>query len=88
MKTFSQFLYEASATQQRLNDLRDQRDQNRQQNAARYAAKRQEALKRMQQIDPSDEANKATKERDAAAAQKAAILNQIKQHAEAEKQNL
>ena len=37
MKTFSQFLYEASATQQGLSDQR-------QQNAARYAAKRQEAL--------------------------------------------
>ena len=47
MKTFSQFLYEASATQQRLNDLRDQ---NRQQNAARYAAKRKAASEIMQQI--------------------------------------
>ena len=87
MKTFSQFLYEASATQQRLNDLRDQRDQNRQQNAARYAAKRQEALERMQQIDTSNVANEATKKRADDAAQKAAIRTQIQQH-EAEKQNL
>jgi len=87
MKTFSQFLYEAFATQQRLDDLRDQRDQNRQQNAARYAAKRQEALKRMQQIDPSDAANRAAEDRAAAAAQKEAIQQQIEKH-EAEKQNL
>lgn len=87
MKTFSQFLYEVSVTQQRLSDLRDQRDQNRQQNAARYAAKRQEALKRMQQIDPSDAAKRAVEERARAAEEKAKIRKQIEQH-EAEKQNL
>ena len=87
MKTFSQFLYEVSATQQRLNDLRDQRDENKRLNAARYNAKRRKAHERMQQNNSSDAANRAVEERAAAAAREAEIRNQINQN-EAEKQNL
>jgi hypothetical protein len=87
MKTFSQFLYEVSATQQRLNDLRDQRDENKRLNADRYYVKLRKAHEKMRQNGPSDAANNAAKERAAAAEKKAEIQTQIKQH-EAEKQNL